>query len=147
MLNKKYLSIAVAIVGVVVAAVVLIVLAPSDKREGQLTDGLKIESWKTSNGAKVFFVPATQLPMVDIRVVFNAGSARDEGKAGLANMTNLLLDNGSGSLSTEQVLERFDNIGAQFSTTAMRDMASVHLRTLSDNNMLSSAIETMATVK
>ncbi len=142
MLNKKYLPIAI----VVLVGVLIIVFAPSDKRQEQLTDGLKIESWQTKNGAKIFFVPAAQLPMVDVRVVFNAGSARDEGKAGLAYLTNLLLDNGAGSWDTGQVLERFDDIGAQFSTSAMRDMALVHLRTLSDSSMLRSAAETMATV-
>ncbi len=143
MLNKKYLAIAIVVLAV---AVLIIVFVPSDKRQEQLTDGLKIESWQTKNGAKVFFVPAAQLPMVDVRVVLNAGSARDDGKAGLAYLTNLLLDNGAGSWDTGQVLERFDDIGAQFSTSVMRDMAIAHLRTLSDSSMLSSAAETMATV-
>lgn len=144
MWNKKYLPI--AIVGLVVFVILLMVLSSGDKQQEQLTDGLKIESWRTKNGAKVFFVPAAQLPMVDVRVGFNAGSARDGGKPGLAYLTNLLLDNGAGSWNTGQVLERFDDIGAQFSTSAMRDMAIVHLRSLSDSSLLSSAIDTMATI-
>lgn len=144
MWNKKYLPI--AIVGLVVFIILLMMLSSGDKQQEQLTDGLKIESWRTKNGAKVFFVPAAQLPMVDVRVVFNAGSAHDGGKPGLAYLTNLLLDNGAGSWNTGQVLERFDDIGAQFSTSAMRDMAIVHLRSLSDSSLLSSAIDTMATI-
>jgi zinc protease len=144
MWNKKYLP--VAIVGLVVIVVLFVVLMSGDKQQKQLTEGLKIETWQTKNGAKVFFVPATQLPMVDVRVVFNAGSARDEGKAGLAYLTSLLLDNGAGSWNTSQVLERFDDIGAQFSTSAMRDMAIAHLRSLTDGGLLTTAVDTMATV-
>ena len=38
-----------------------------------------IQHWQTGNGARVYYVPAPELPMVDVRVVFNAGSARDAG--------------------------------------------------------------------
>ena len=36
----------------------------------------EIQYWVTSNGARVYFVEARQLPMVDLRVVFDAGAAR-----------------------------------------------------------------------
>ena len=52
------------------------------------TNDLTIDSWQTKNGARVLFVHAPQLPMVDVRIVFDAGSARDNGKAGLASFTN-----------------------------------------------------------
>ena len=42
-----------------------------------LQAGPKIQSWETPNGARVLFVPAPDLPMLDARVVFAAGSARD----------------------------------------------------------------------
>jgi zinc protease len=37
----------------------------------------KIQTWTSDAGAKVMFVPADSLPMVDVRVVFDAGGARD----------------------------------------------------------------------
>ena len=37
----------------------------------------EIQHWKTQNGAAVYFVPSNDLPMVDVRIVFDAGSARD----------------------------------------------------------------------
>ena len=43
----------------------------------------EIQSWTTKKGAKVLFVEAHELPMVDIRLVFDAGSARDGEKAGV----------------------------------------------------------------
>ena len=46
----------------------------------------QIDDWYTHNGARVLFVNAPELPMVDVRVVFDAGSARDGNTAGLAEM-------------------------------------------------------------
>ena len=37
----------------------------------------QIQTWETPNGARVLFVEAPDLPMVDVRLVFDAGSARD----------------------------------------------------------------------
>ena len=41
--------------------------APSPRRN------IAIQQWQTSNGAKVLFVHAGELPMVDVRVLFDAG--------------------------------------------------------------------------
>ena len=46
-----------------------------------------IQHWQTENGARVYYVPAPELPIVDVRMVFSAGSARDAGQPGLARMT------------------------------------------------------------
>ena len=43
-----------------------------------------IQSWKTDKGAKVLFVEANELPMVDVRFVFDAGGARDQRDAAVA---------------------------------------------------------------
>ena len=42
----------------------------------------KIQHWTTSNGARVYFVPAPELPIVDVQIVFDAGGARDGDKPG-----------------------------------------------------------------
>ena len=47
-----------------------------------------IQSWQTKNGVPVFFVSSKQLPMVDISILFDAGSRRDGGAPGLASLTN-----------------------------------------------------------
>ncbi|MEJ2361940.1 MAG: pitrilysin family protein [Gammaproteobacteria bacterium] len=110
------------------------------------TAGLDIETWQTDNGARVYYVSAPQLPMVDIRVVFNAGSARDGNKPGLAHLTNTLLADGAGDWDTNQIVSRFDSVGAQFSTTAKRDMAVVSLRSLTDKDWFNTALTTMAAI-
>ena len=42
--------------------------------------GPKIEHWKLDNGARVYFVESRELPMLQVRVVFDAGSSRDPAK-------------------------------------------------------------------
>lgn len=105
-----------------------------------------ITQWQTSNGARVYFVAAPQLPMVDIQVVFDAGSARDAGKDGLAVLTNGLLAEGAGKLDADAIAEKFDSIGARFSNSALRDMSVVSLRTLTEKKLLATALDTFATV-
>mgnify|MGYP001819577983 FL=1 len=82
-----------------------------------------IQHWQTDNGASVYYVPAPELPMVDVRVVFNAGSARDAGQPGLARMTNHLLDHGAGGLSADEIAYSLESLGAELGTGALRDMA------------------------
>jgi len=110
------------------------------------TNGLTIESWHTKNGARVLFVHAPQLPMVDVRLVFDAGSARDNSKAGLASFTNGMLNHGAGEWDTNTLAERFDSIGAQYSNSTARDMAVLQLRSLTDASLLETAISTMTAI-
>ncbi|OAD19209.1 peptidase M16 domain-containing protein, partial [Candidatus Thiomargarita nelsonii] len=74
-----------------------------------------IQHWQTDNGARVYFVPAPDLPMVDIEIVFDAGSARDGDKPGLAMLSNGLLTEGAGGYSADQIAEHFENLGAEIS--------------------------------
>ncbi|MBU0499793.1 MAG: insulinase family protein [Gammaproteobacteria bacterium] len=106
----------------------------------------KIESWNTENGAKVLFVPSPGLPMVDIRVVFNAGSARDGARPGTAVLTNGLLTESAGKWSADEVAERMESVGAVLSNGAQRDMAWVTVRSLTDKRVLDRALETLAAV-
>lgn len=110
------------------------------------TSGLNIQTWKASNGAKVLFVHAPQLPMVDIQITFDAGSARDDGEEGLASFTNSMLDMGAGEWDTNALSRRFDSVGAKFSTSAARDMATVSLRSLTDAPLLDKAVVTLAAI-
>jgi len=109
--------------------------------------GPAIQHWTTSNGARVYFVPAPELPIVDIRIVFDAGSAKDAGKGGVAQLTNSLLGTGAGALNADQIAERFEGVGAQFGSDAQRDMAVVSLRSLTtDRALLDPALDTLTLV-
>lgn len=105
-----------------------------------------IESWQTTKGAKVLFVPSPGLPMLDVRVIFDAGSARDEDQAGLAVLTNDLLTEAAGPWNADELAERMEFVGANLGNEALRDMALVSLRCLTDEKILNTGIETLNTV-
>jgi len=103
----------------------------------------KIEHWQTSQGSRVYFVQADALPMVDIQVVFDAGSARDGQQFGLSALTSALLDTGAGQWNADQIALRFESVGANFGTGVSSDTASLSLRTLTDPALFDKALETM----
>lgn len=106
-----------------------------------------IQHWRTKNGARVYFVAAHQIPMVQLSMAFDAGSARDpSGKLGLAHLTNLMLDEGAGSRGGDAIAEQLESVGAEFSSENGRDMSVVELRTLSEREMLDTAIGVFADV-
>ncbi|MDH5359284.1 MAG: insulinase family protein [Gammaproteobacteria bacterium] len=106
----------------------------------------KIQHWTTANGARVYYIGAPELPMVDVRVVFDAGSARDGKLPGLALLTNGLLDSGIKGQDEEALAAHFEDLGAQYSASALRDMALVQLRSLSDEKLLVPALQTFSQI-
>lgn len=107
---------------------------------------LDIQHWQTKNGAQVYFVAAPELPMLDVQVVFNAGSARDGKLAGLAQATNAMFNQGAGVLNADQIAAQFDNVGAQYGAGVNRDLASVQLRSLTDPKFLNPALQTLTAI-
>ena len=105
-----------------------------------------IQTWQSEKGANVYFVEAKELPIVDIQIIFDAGSSRDGKKAGLAGLTNSLLDEGAGGLTADQISQGFDNLGANYGASAGYDSASISLRSLSDPALLEPALENLARV-
>lgn len=105
-----------------------------------------IQHWTTANGARVYYIHAPELPMVDVEVVFDAGSARDGKRGGLALFTNMMLDKGAGDWDEETILRGFESLGAQYGSDSRRDMASVSLRSLSRKDLLDPALEMFAAI-
>lgn len=108
---------------------------------------LTIQHWQTAQGARVYFVESHELPILDISVDFPAGSARDpSGKAGLAQLTHGLLDQGAGGLSDTDIAHRLADVGAVMGGALDRDRAGVGLRTLSSVAEKTAALDTLARV-
>lgn len=105
-----------------------------------------IQQWQLSNGAKVYYVPTPGLPMVDINIMFDAGSARDDSAYGLANMTSSLLSEGTESLTADQIADSFADVGAQFGSSSGRDSSTFSLRTLIEKNALEKSVNTLADI-
>ncbi|MBK1620580.1 peptidase M16 [Lamprobacter modestohalophilus] len=106
----------------------------------------QIQTWETPTGAEVLFVATDELPMVDIQVVFDAGSARDGSKPGLASQTSAMLTEGAGGLDADAIAERVEAVGAKLSTGTDRDTSSASLRSLSDADALEIAVDTLIRV-
>jgi zinc protease len=102
----------------------------------------KIKHWQLENGARVYFVEARELPMVQLRVAFDAAGSRDpQGKNGVAKLTSAMLREGAAGLSADDIAVRFENLGAEFDAGAGRDMATVDLRSLTDRALLEPALD------
>lgn len=106
----------------------------------------KIQSWSTSKGAKVLFVQEKGLPILDIRVVFDAGSARDGGHAGLAAFTNGMLTEGAGEWDADALAQRLEDRGIVLGSGSLRDMAWASVRTLSEQATRDVAVDTLSRV-
>ncbi len=103
----------------------------------------KIEHWQTPQGTSVFYVKTSGLPMLDVRVVFDAGSARDNKQYGLAALTSTLLNTGAGDWNADMIAQRFESVGAQFGSGVNRDMAWLSLRSLTEKKLLDKALNTL----
>ena len=105
-----------------------------------------IQHWTTARGGRVFFVPTEGLPLVDIRVVFDAGSARDGAQFGLASLTSGMLDTGAGQWDADAIAQRLETVGALLGAGASRDSAYLTLRSLTHPEKLAVALETARAV-
>ncbi|MDJ0739408.1 MAG: pitrilysin family protein [Gammaproteobacteria bacterium] len=123
-----------------VAAVALLALGAA------AVAGPKVDSWQTGGGAKVMYVHAPDLPMVDVRVVVDAGSARDGELAGLARFTSAMLSEGAGDWDADTLAERLESRGIELGSSSLRDMAWVSVRSLVEPDVLDVALDTLRTV-
>lgn len=107
---------------------------------------LDIQHWTTIKGMPVYFVRTPNLPMFDLQITFDAGSARDGDQNGLASLTNMLLSEGTMQLDADMVAQQFEEVGAEFSVASYRDMATVSIRSLNQADIVTSVLNTLVQV-
>jgi len=107
---------------------------------------VKIQHWVSSQGVNIYYANAPGIPMVDVQVVFDAGSARDENQYGLASMTSNLLDRGAGNWNADQISQRLEGVGAILGASVSNDMASVSFRSLTESDILETVVDTASTI-
>ena len=108
---------------------------------------VKIEHWIAPSGARVFFVENHALPILDVQIDFAAGSAYDpQGKAGLASLTQGLIDLGAQGMDETQISSRLADLGALLSGSTDMDRISLSLRTLSEPEKRVPALDILRTV-
>lgn len=99
-----------------------------------------IQHWYTTKGTDVYFVRAPQIPMLDVAVMFKAGSVYDGKQYGLASLTNSMLNEGAGRLNATELAEHFDAVGAQFGNSVDKESAVLAFRTLVNKQYLQAAL-------
>ncbi len=109
--------------------------------------GLDIQHWVAATGARVYFIETRVLPIIDVQIDFPAGGKyAPAGKAGVAGLTQGLLDAGAAGLNEEQLAERLVDTGARLGGGADSDRANLTLRTLSAPAQREAALDLMRTV-
>jgi len=107
---------------------------------------LPIEKWETSQGVPVYFVSTPHIPIVDISVILNAGSAYDQNQWGLAQLVANSLNEGTKKHNADQLAVAFEKTGAQYNSQTDRDVTVVGMRSLSDAEFLQPALQTFTEV-
>lgn len=102
---------------------------------------LDIQHWTTPEGAKVFFAQTKGLPILDIQLNFDAAASRDGDQFGLASLTSSLLGTATQYHNEEQIINTFESVGAQFSSSSLKDMSIVSLRTLTRQPILKKSLD------
>lgn len=128
-------------IGVVIMTISTMVTA-----ESSAPAVVPIEHWQMKNGVDVYLVSMHEIPIVDIGVVFTAGSSLDGEHAGLATFTNAMLDEGTKTRNADQIAQAFEDVGAQFHSGVELDYAALTLRSMSDKAFLEPAVSAFADV-
>ena len=109
--------------------------------------GIPIVQWTQASGARIYLVESPAIPMVDVRIEFDAGARRDPpGKAGLASVTAALLSEGAAASGANAALdenalgEAWADLGASFGASASTDRMSFSLRSLTYPDLLPKAV-------
>ena len=94
----------------------------------------KWKRFKLKNGLEVFLVEFHDLPLVDLNLMIKTGGAANPpDRAGLADLTAHMLDEGTKSRSALAIADQVAALGATLSTGSTWDASNVSLSTLSRN--------------
>lgn len=106
--------------------------------------GVKIESWQTPQGSKVMYVSAPELPLLDIQISFDAGSARDGEQYGLASMAVSLQGLKTKQYDEQTLSQKINDLGAVMGGGVNRDQAYFSMRTLTRPQIMQPALALFA---
>ncbi|WP_339844024.1 pitrilysin family protein [uncultured Halopseudomonas sp.] len=102
---------------------------------------LDLQHWTTDEGARVYFMQAAELPMLDLQLLFAAGASRDGTLPGLAMVTNGMLNEGIEGMDSGAIAAGFEKLGAEYDNSSHRDMALAGLRSLTATDKLQPALD------
>ena len=126
-MTKLFATVRRILVAVPVVAVAVVAFAGG---AGAVT----VERVVSKGGIEAWFVRDTSVPLLSIEFLFRGGAALDpDGKAGLANLTASLLDEGAGDLDSQAYQARLQNLSIQLHFDADYDTFGGSLKTLTRN--------------
>ena len=108
---------------------------------------VKILSYETRNGVKVLFSKSENIPMIDIKITFDAGSSKDGSLKGLSMLTHNLLDEGTSKKKSEEIASIFESTGSVFNTSVNKDRSTISLRSLTDEKYFKGSLNDLTLVR
>ncbi len=97
-------------------------------------DKNRVQSLRTASGIEIWLVEDYTVPVVSVEFAFLGGAAQDPvGQTGLGNLLAGLMDEGAGSLTSQEFQEQLEDKAIELSFDAGRDRIDGSLRTLAEN--------------
>ena len=94
----------------------------------------KVARSKLSNGIEVVYAQRSTVPLTQVSLSFDAGNAADpRDKLGTQSLMLALLDEGAAGMTSTQIAEAQERLGATISSSASMDRTNVGLSSLSAN--------------
>lgn len=100
----------------------------------------RIQEWTTDEGARVLFIEAPEIPMVDLIISMDAGSFREGENHGLASMTSQMMTLGTKDKDENEFSEALENLGSAISISSGVINTSIKIRALTDDTVLNSTL-------
>lgn len=105
----------------------------------------ELQEMTLSNGLRVVLAERSTVPMVEFRMLLDAGYASDQfAVPGTSTLAMEMLDEGTDQLDAFEISERLDELGAQLSTSSGLDASVVRMSALKSN--LSESLDLFADV-
>ena len=113
--------------------------------QGHVFATLPIQKIDLPTGAKLFYVEARTIPMVNIGIDFPGGFANDpKDRIGVANFTSELMNKGSKINGVEKneafIADSISELGSMVAFTSGKEMSSIRMKTLSTPEVLNPLI-------
>jgi predicted Zn-dependent peptidase len=125
MLKNKKMKLTIK--NIITVLVVLLFVQTSSAQNGQSDFKLPAyQKFTLPNGLTVYLMEQHEVPLISVSALIPAGAIYDGEKSGLANLTASGLQFGTKSFTKSKIEEDLDFIGADLSTYATKESATIN---------------------
>lgn len=105
-----------------------------DSSESILFSLPEMQEETLSNGLKIVYIQKRKLPISRMNLMTRAGSKFDpNNQKGLSNLLSMEIDEGAGGMTSLEISDAFDTLGANFSVNSDSESVNLKLQTLTEN--------------